>query len=95
MLHLQRNEINLEPLDCHETIDLLAILKKRQDRASYFIHVISDVQSSSVRASISIVHIRKSIFENQYSKINIRKSIFKNLTTFSKIRFDSDSFQNS
>ena len=41
------------------SIDLLAILQKRLDRALFLYNFIRDVQSSGVRASISIVQIRK------------------------------------
>ena len=41
------------------TIDLLAILQKRLDRSSFLYILIRDIRSSGVRASISIVQIRK------------------------------------
>ena len=40
-------------------IDLLAILQKSLDRALFLYIFLSEVRSSGVRASITIVHIRK------------------------------------
>ena len=40
-------------------IDLLAILQKRLDRALFLYIFIHDIRSSGVKASISIVQIRK------------------------------------
>ena len=42
-----------------ETIDLLAILQKSLDRALFLYIFIHEVRLSGVRASFSIVHIRK------------------------------------
>ena len=49
---LSRNENDL-------TIDLLAILQKSLDRALFLYIFIHEVRLSGIRASISIVHIRK------------------------------------
>ena len=40
-------------------IDLLAILQKSLDRALFLYIFIHEIRSSGVRASITIVHIRK------------------------------------
>ena len=50
----RRNSIRIKAL-----IDLLAILRKRMDRALFLYFFIHEVRLSGVRASISIVHIRK------------------------------------
>ena len=42
-----------------DLIDLLAILQKSLDRALFLYIFLSEVRSSGVRASITIVHIRK------------------------------------
>ena len=42
-----------------KAIDLLAILQKSQDRALFLYNFIREIRSSGVRASITIVHIRK------------------------------------
>ena len=53
---IKRNVNNKTP---DETIDLLAILQKSLDRALFLYIFIHEVRLSGVRASFSIVHIRK------------------------------------
>ena len=48
-------------------IDLLAILQKSLDRALFLYIFIHDVRLSGVRASITIVHIRKFYKYNEIS----------------------------
>ena len=43
----------------NDSIDLLAILQKSLDRATFSYILIHEARLSGVRASISIVHIRK------------------------------------
>ena len=52
-------------------IDLLAILQKSLDRALFLYSFIRDVRSSGVRASITIVHIRK-FYQMQQSIVRLR-----------------------
>ena len=66
VLIYESNEIYMLPSDEYEarkrlqrSIDLLAIQQKGLDRA-LFLHIfIHEIRSSGVRASITIVHIRK------------------------------------
>ena len=51
----------LSPHGIVRVIDLLAILQKSLDRALFLYNFIWDVRSSGVRASFTIVHIRKCI----------------------------------
>ena len=46
--------------NCYMEIDLLAILQKSLDQALFLYNFIREVRSSGVRASFTIVHIRKS-----------------------------------
>ena len=46
-------------LHLQESIDLLAIQQKSLDRALFLYIFIHEIRSSGVRASITIVHIRK------------------------------------
>ena len=47
------------PFEPQKSIDLSAILQKSLDRALFLIIFIQEARSSGVRASITIVHIRK------------------------------------
>ena len=59
---LDQKDNGREILECNNgsTIDLLAILQKSLDRVIFLYNFIREVRLSGVRASIPIVHIRKS-----------------------------------
>ena len=52
-------EQKLAELEAEPVIDLLAIQQKSLDRALFLYIFIHEIRSSGVRASITIVHIRK------------------------------------